>query len=133
MTMRIMTRKRYEATQKVKDRIEGAKKGKAWAREFMDYCKLRHDVEQPGRKREYKRSLQYRMTHAMHLFLKYMIEIECDNKTGKNSMIVAFAKTSDGDFVIWHNLLEREGVEMLYEQFSFATQKIKEALEESEK
>ena len=125
-----MSVEHYEETQKMPERVEGAEKGKAWTAEFMAFCKMRHDVEQPGKSEEWDENLLYRTSNCLHLFWKYMVEIECDLETGKNSTVCCIANTSDGQPLVWHNLVgsARAVYKDLYQLFLYWTRTLRKTL-----
>ena len=115
----------YEETQRMPDRIKGAEGGKAWMREFVEFAKLRHDVEHPRHIGIYEKNFHYRHTYILGLFDKYFIEAECDLETKQNSLVVTFAYTSDGDYVMWHNLRNGHANEILYKYFKISMRAIR--------
>jgi|ETNvirnome_2_300_1030623.scaffolds.fasta_scaffold00129_8 hypothetical protein len=98
-----MTWEEYEESQTFQKRIVGTRQGKEWVRNFMAYCKIRHEAEYPDDE-IYDTNRDYRMTSVYNLFYKYMLEAECDLATGRNSFIMTIAHSSDGCWYQWHNL-----------------------------
>jgi len=97
-----MTIKEYEISQKDPHRIEGAKRGKAAALEFLRAMRERELAGEHKRPNNVPPDL-YELSNALFLLTKYLYGETLDEKMGKNSGVVVFVKRSDGKEVLWHN------------------------------
>lgn len=101
-----MTKERYEETQTDPHRIAGTERGKAAAMEFLAAMRERDKAgeidwtDTPPDLRE--------LTNAIALLTKYMYGMTVDEVTGKNSFVMVHVKRSDGEQMLWANVLGEE-------------------------
>jgi hypothetical protein len=99
----------YKKTQKNKDRIAGAERGKRLMKLFYSAARQRLSVEHPGELKHFDSSQGYRVGNIMNLFYKYLIAHEMEFKGDlSNAAIVSVVRIPNKDvirYIAWANNL----------------------------